>query len=865
MKPIYLEFCGLNSFSSKAEIDFSVLLTGGIFGIFGATGSGKSSILDAIHLALYGKVDRAATFNDCINQDSDSVSVTFDFEVVISGKRGQYRVKRETKRKSGSAKAYLYEKQGKEWFALAEGVSDVNKKVEEIVGLSFDDFKTCIALPQGEFAALVKSKLSERVKLMARLFNLEKYGERLFKSVNGRYAEAQREVDRVRTLMVDNEGADEEKIALAQADVQNAEQETAEAKTQTAKIQQKYQELQAVQKEKRAYDQAVAQFTTMQARYDEMQQLQTLIGKYPTARAVADAYALQNRAKQTTEHAKQNLLRADAGYEQAKTEREKAQRLAQENDVEERLLQARMDLQKVRDGADKIHAEQECLKQLNACKKEYAECRFNGVEEDYDTVRQMLEKEYDALGEDEDLLTFLKKNLKGVMLADAYKDVRADLRGIGEKYPQTQADIDQLIEKYYIQNQADLSETDVAAAQLRFKQAEQKRKQIKMQLDALEKRQQEFKAWQDKRKEIEERGKLLKQAHTFALEQIESIRAIGDESTLVKKVDSLQAEKNNLQRVLEKAQAVETDWIAKRKQWEGALGEYQEREKESEAALKTALQDSGLGSVEEAQSVLSRIGDERSARERVSTFFERYAVCKSQVENVDVKRFEGFDEADVETARLEKMAADKTVDECAIRLGARQSTLARLCAAREKYEAQKKELEEKQKQLNVCEELRSLVHGNKFLEYVASEYLQEICAAASKTLLSLTNRKYFLKYDEKEFKVGDNLHGGALRTARTLSGGETFLVSLSLALSLSGAICEQSARPSEFFFLDEGFGTLDEDLVETVMDVLGKLSQSFSIGLISHVEELKRRIERKAIVTPATETSGSSVRLECFG
>ncbi|MBR2022911.1 MAG: hypothetical protein IJ996_00145 [Clostridia bacterium] len=103
-----------------------------------------------------------------------------------------------------------------------------------------------------------------------------------------------------------------------------------------------------------------------------------------------------------------------------------------------------------------------------------------------------------------------------------------------------------------------------------------------------------------------------------------------------------------------------------------------------------------------------------------------------------------------------------------------------------------------------------------------------------------------------------------MRTARTLSGGETFLVSLSLALALSGAICEQSARPSEFFFLDEGFGTLDENLVETVMDVLGKLSQSFAVGLISHVEELKRRIERKAIVTGATETSGSSVKVECF-
>ena len=128
----------------------------------------------------------------------------------------------------------------------------------------------------------------------------------------------------------------------------------------------------------------------------------------------------------------------------------------------------------------------------------------------------------------------------------------------------------------------------------------------------------------------------------------------------------------------------------------------------------------------------------------------------------------------------------------------------------------------------------------------------------------MTGGKYFLKYDDKEFKVGDNLNGGALRVVKTLSGGETFLVSLSLALSLSGAICAQSQRPIEFFFLDEGFGTLDEKLVDTVMDVLGKLSKSFSVGLISHVEELKRRIEYKAVVTGATETHGSTVKIETF-
>ena len=147
------------------------------------------------------------------------------------------------------------------------------------------------------------------------------------------------------------------------------------------------------------------------------------------------------------------------------------------------------------------------------------------------------------------------------------------------------------------------------------------------------------------------------------------------------------------------------------------------------------------------------------------------------------------------------------------------------------------------------------------MEFIASEYLQEVCLSASKTLLSLTGGRYFLRYD-KEFKVGDNRKSGQLRAVKTLSGGETFLVSLSLALSLSGAIFSKSLRPIEFFFLDEGFGTLDDKLVDTVMDVLSKLSQNFAVGLISHVEELKRRIDNKILVIAANETRGSQISIE---
>ena len=137
--------------------------------------------------------------------------------------------------------------------------------------------------------------------------------------------------------------------------------------------------------------------------------------------------------------------------------------------------------------------------------------------------------------------------------------------------------------------------------------------------------------------------------------------------------------------------------------------------------------------------------------------------------------------------------------------------------------------------------------------------MSDISKAASVTLLKLTSGRYFLTYDDS-FYVGDNYNEGRKRGVNTLSGGETFLVSLSLALALSSAICRGSLKSIEFFFLDEGFGTLDESLVDTVMDSLEKLrSAEFTIGIISHVEELKHRIESKIIVSKATETRGSSV------
>ena len=107
MKPVSLEFCGINSFSERAEIDFRTLLEFGIFGIFGDTGSGKSTILDCICFALYGDVtrlnSRTAGLSDFINYKCDKAYVHFTFELSSQGKRKTSRVARAIKRKGSSS------------------------------------------------------------------------------------------------------------------------------------------------------------------------------------------------------------------------------------------------------------------------------------------------------------------------------------------------------------------------------------------------------------------------------------------------------------------------------------------------------------------------------------------------------------------------------------------------------------------------------------------------------------------------------------------------------------------------------------------------------------------------------------------
>lgn len=177
------------------------------------------------------------------------------------------------------------------------------------------------------------------------------------------------------------------------------------------------------------------------------------------------------------------------------------------------------------------------------------------------------------------------------------------------------------------------------------------------------------------------------------------------------------------------------------------------------------------------------------------------------------------------------------------------------------YQQLEKDYQNVSKKLDLETELSDLLRGKALLEYVAEEFIDDIAYMASAKLQELMDGQYVLKYKNKEFYVLDNFNDGSERNVNTLSGGEIFVVSLALALSISDALMSRSDKRIDFFFLDEGFGTLDKEYCEYIVNSLNKLSSStMTIGLISHIPELQEKIKKKFVIEKATERSGSKVR-----
>jgi exonuclease SbcC len=147
----------------------------------------------------------------------------------------------------------------------------------------------------------------------------------------------------------------------------------------------------------------------------------------------------------------------------------------------------------------------------------------------------------------------------------------------------------------------------------------------------------------------------------------------------------------------------------------------------------------------------------------------------------------------------------------------------------------------------VAKSLGYHLQGTRFEAWLLNRALEQLVQGATRTLMELSSGAYSLALTESnEFEVIDHRNADERRSARTLSGGETFLASLSLALALSehvAGLAAGHAAALDALFLDEGFGTLDADTLDTVAAAIEELgARGRMVGLITHVRELAERI-----------------------
>ncbi|OON95499.1 MAG: hypothetical protein ATN36_08360 [Epulopiscium sp. Nele67-Bin005] len=212
--------------------------------------------------------------------------------------------------------------------------------------------------------------------------------------------------------------------------------------------------------------------------------------------------------------------------------------------------------------------------------------------------------------------------------------------------------------------------------------------------------------------------------------------------------------------------------------------------------------------------------------------------------------------------KLEKERLLETTKEELIHLN---QNFSRISADYEKLKIKLTEHKEILDKQSLLEDLSKLLKGKKFVEFMAVQRLKYISIEASSRLMSITNGQYALEIkDNGNFIIRDYKNGGVEREVSTLSGGEIFITSLALALSLSAEIQLKGSSPLELFFLDEGFGTLDENLLEVVIGSLEKLHhEKLKVGIISHVEAIKERVPVKLLIAPAKSgEGGSKVKIE---
>lgn len=891
MKPISITMKAFGSYLSTTTLDFTNLGKNPIFLITGATGGGKTTILDAMCFALYcratgGRRSWSSMVNTAAPQDAETL-VDFVFSLGGESYRFFRSQQRYAARGTGAIKVKeehsCYRMENGEWSLLVSGAeSRVREKAEELLGLTCEQFSQVMVLPQGDFLKLLLASSREKAQMFQTLFATERWASvtlRLKKMADEVQQQA-KEAAAARALILEREEA-----ATAEALEQKCrETETAltETEAQLSSLKKELEKRNADYNAALALDRKFADRQTLQAalaalngRKEAMEQKKTALAKSRAARAIYPYFTTMAQTKRdhsaklaARKIAQEALSRAQADWEQAqalpayvKKSREEATALAQRAAKMETALSAARRFQQVNAELKQTEtrlsaAQKEQEKQVVALKD--AQSRYQAGRSYLEGTQEESRKIPQLAAE---VQRITQQNAAAALAAGLEDGVPCPVCG-AVHHPVPAAKSAALEEAQQKLEEAKKAGELTVKYEKRLKELEELQKNAQEQLDA----------GREPLAELERsRASLKAAAREIAAalneqsdpKQIEMLRndATKDAAALTAAADKAETRIAAAQSALAAAQAAAA--ATERAEAEAAAAQ-----KEAETRWGTQAKAANWDPETDFSKILLTPGEEANAEQALESYAASLRSKQEQLAKLE-QELTGQEKPEPEPAKALLEETQQKNSQAAQRKGSLARTVESMRQSLKKLtalSAQSAALEERYARTNRLSMLLSGKTGLKIPlhQFVLGIMLDDIVSCANQFFSTFSNGRYSLNrisgatggnaLGGLDLQVFDAFSGGT-RGVETLSGGELFLASLSLAFGLSDVVQGYSGSVHlDSIFIDEGFGSLDQDTLDTAMKALLQIQQKGrTIGIISHVSELKARIPAQIVVSKAAD------------
>lgn len=902
MRPIKLIMSAFGPYAEKTVLELDKFGNNGLYLITGDTGAGKTTIFDAITFALYGVASGNNRKSDMLRSKYAKAETPTFVELTFSYQDKEYRILRNPEyerpktRGEGttkeSANAELYYPDGH----VVTKLKEVNKAVEDIMGIDAGQFSQIAMIAQGDFLKLLLASTEDRKKIFRKIFHtqiFEKIQDKLKSDaiiLLSKFRSIRASINQYEDGIIIPESYESEemealellgKIIACDTDLQETySKELINVEKQIESVTKILTQAEAQKKHKETVNNTESAIVSQQKAFTSCQE------------KLAEAKAKEPRK---AEIEKMILVLETQLPEYEELDNKKAALISKQEQLEslqENIISSREKKTDAKIKLDKMLEEQKSLQSMEADK-----IRLSNEKENIESEKTDLDDLENALA----LLTKLENDLKAFQRdylnkAEIAEEKRAEYERKNRLFLDEQAGVlaqslsdgvpCPVCGSTEHPNPAEFSTDAPTEAEL---------KKAKKEAEKAEKDCSASSAVASKQKGIveEKKASTSRKAAELLETTLENapVAIIKEKHKVNECIADIEAKLKITDAQIKRKKALETAIPAKQEEiqkYDDSISVYEKQITETTATInslaeqiESLTQKLKFSAKTKAEEEINALRSEKSAIENdVDISQSAFDACSKELERLKTvlleakKNLQDNPEIDSEA---EKNKQEKFIKQKSALLEQQKSLAIRLTTnktALDNIYAKQKELSAVEEQLTWMDALSNTANGKigqkdkVMLEtYIQMTYFDRVINRANTRFMVMSGGQYELKRREAaenqrsqsglDLDVIDH-YNGTERSVSSLSGGEAFKASLSLALGLSDEIqCSAGGIKLDTMFVDEGFGSLDSESLQQAIKVLLELADSNRlIGIISHVEELKQRVDKQIVITK--EKSGGS-------